>query len=84
MTFNPEIANTLPNGARIIDRRKIGDTWVWLADFGGAQPYVTWVSDAGCPGETVWGHYTSSFKKAYDDFCERIAQQCQYLESFVS
>lgn len=73
--FNPEIANTLPNGAVILDRCRVGDTWVWLAEYGGYQPYVTWVSDIHCPDSTVWGRYHSQFVRAYADFKERIRQQ---------
>ena len=71
--FNPELANVLPNGAIILDRRHIGETWVWLADFHGSQPYVTWVSDD--TGETVWGRYFERYDDAYENFCERIQRQ---------
>ena len=71
--FNPSLANTLPNGATIIDRREIGNTWVWLCDNGGYMPYVTWISS--CDGDTVWGHYYEHYDNAYEDFCIRIQDQ---------
>jgi hypothetical protein len=73
--FNPELANTLPNGAKILDRRQIGEYWVWFAEFHGPQPYVTWVSNVSSPGETYWGHYHTLFLKGYDEFCERIREE---------
>lgn len=71
--FNPETANVLPNGASILDRRKVGNVWVWFCDRGfGYQPYVTWISREDTPGATFTGHYHSRFVKAYEDFSERI------------
>jgi len=77
--FNPETANVLPNGAQIIDRRKVGDTWIWLCDFGGVQPYVTWVSGHNSADHTEIGCYFGRFTKAYENFCERIRNQWEYV-----
>lgn len=76
--FNPETANVQDNGATIIDRRRVGDTWIWLCDNGGVQPYVTWVSGHNSPDATEWGHYFGRFTKAYEDFCARISNQWKY------
>jgi hypothetical protein len=79
--FNPELANTL-KGAVILDRRRIGDTWVWFCDKGyGVQPYVTWVSGHNSADHPEWGHYHSRFVSAYEDFCERIRNQWEYVQS---
>lgn len=82
--FNPETANVLPNGAVILDRRRIGDTWVWFCEFGGCQPYVTWVSGHNSADCMDWGHYHSRFINGYEDFCERIRLQWEYVNSFGS
>jgi len=77
--FNPETANVQENGALIIDRRRIGDTWIWLCEQPGqVQPYVTWVSGHNSADLTEWGHYHGRFVKAYEDFCERIRKQWSY------
>jgi hypothetical protein len=73
--FNPHLANCLPNGAVILDRRQIGEYWFWLAEYHGPQPYVTWISHTDSPGETFWGHYHTLFLKANDEFRERIREQ---------
>ena len=78
--FNPELANVLPNGAVIIDRRKVGDTWLWLCEYSGYQPYVTWVSGHNSAGHTEYGHYFSRFTNAYLDFIERIRQQWDIVD----
>lgn len=80
--FNPATANVLPNGAVILDRRRIGDTWIWFCDFGGYLPYVTWVSGHNSAEHTEWGHYFGKYTSAYEDFCERIRKQWEYVESF--
>ena len=74
--FNPTIANCQANGATIIDRCLIDETWIWLCDFKGhTMPYVTWISSKDNPGETVWGHYFEMYNAAFEDFQERIQQQ---------
>jgi hypothetical protein len=72
--FNPEIANVLPNGARILERAQSWDgSWVWLAHWEGhAHPYVTWLANADSPGSTYWGHYDTCVNKARVDFLERL------------
>lgn len=71
--FNPDLANSLPNGAQIINRVQRRDgVWVWLGYFAGhAMPYVTWLANASSPGATYWGHYHETVEKAADDFHER-------------
>jgi len=81
--FNPELANVLPNGALILHRKRVGQTWVWFAIRKHAyQPYVTWVSSVSEPGSTVWGRYWSRYINGFRDFHERIREQWSLLEQY--
>jgi hypothetical protein len=71
--FAPELDSTLPNGAKIICRKRIKDIWIWLAYFGGYQPWVTWVSHDRNPGGTMWGNYFCREENALKDFICRCA-----------
>jgi len=72
MSFDPNLANTLPNGATILGRRRTGSSWAWLCYWQGhATPYVTWLSNQDSPGDTYWGHYFNSLEKATEDYVNR-------------
>lgn len=73
MSFSPTLANSLPNGAKILSRKQKDDgVWVWLAYWKGhAFPYVTWISSPTSPGETFWGHYFSTATVAIHDYVKR-------------
>ena len=72
--FKPHGAAKLPNGAEILSRRLIGSTWVWLCNYGGVEPFVTWLSNECSPGDTYWGNYFSDETKARVNFQERIRE----------
>lgn len=75
--FDPFNAKSQVNGADIMDRRLVGDTWVWLCDRPGAyQPYVTWISPKHDPGATCSGNYFSRLAPACKNFYERILKLC--------
>jgi len=77
--FDPEHDDMLPNGARIIDRRKVGERWVWLCEREGCyQPYVTWISHENTPYGTVCGNYFSRFTRAVTDFWERVTHEASF------
>ena len=70
--FDPNVANSLPNGAQILNRDQT-DVWVWLAYWEGhAFPYVTWISNLDNPGATYWGHYFETLESAAKDFNTRL------------
>lgn len=73
--FDPEIANTLPNGAQILDRKikKNGDLIIYLAYWKGyGFPYVTWAANPNNPGATFWGNYFLNYDSARKNFLERV------------
>jgi len=81
--FNPELANMLPGGAVILDRKLVGNTWVWLCAMErGYQPYATWLSYIKHPGNATCGHYHGRFVNALKDFHERIREQWSLLEQY--
>lgn len=75
---DPATIQTLPNGAAVLDRRNVEGTWIWLCEYSGVQPYVTWVSHVDTPLVVVNGHYHSNFVNAVENFYTRIAQQCDF------
>ena len=65
MKFNPEIANVLPNGAVIIQRKQLGNSWVWLCEYKRRKHYVVWCSSKTEPAKVYGGTYFGTFMDAF-------------------
>jgi hypothetical protein len=70
--FDITVANCLPNGAMILERRKHpnGGYVVLCCWEQSAAKYVTWRVDAN--GAAFWGHYYMDIAEAAKDYKERL------------
>lgn len=80
--FDITLANSLPNGAQILERRLSAinnNTYVvlccWKRVYGNVgqnagHEYVTWRVDS--QGNAFWGHYFRSFEMAAKDYSSRL------------
>jgi len=74
--FDITLANTLPNGAVILERRKSkgacgGYTVLCHLPYNNVTPYVTWRVNEN-DGSACWGHYARTIDEAIADYRERL------------
>lgn len=67
--FNLSTANTLPNGAEILERNVFHR--IVYCYWHGAQPYVTWKVDD--EGNAFWGHYFANAEDGHKGFLKRVS-----------